>query len=227
LSKKKSKNKTIKKIIIKASQFGRLPLTLIFSVILIVTSGSYILSKKQSFNVYAEGETSFLNFPIPSVLSKIFTPENKTETIVQEITAEELAQLEAERVAKETKEKKVMDLKNYLIGVGNEGFANSSKSILEASERCGVDYKLVVSIAGYESGYGKKPVKKYNPFGWLNGVQYGSWDEAVSDIICDFGSMYSAKGLHDPHQIVQIYVGGNGDKENWANTVTALMKKVP
>jgi len=227
VSKKNKKVKVIKKILKKASVLGRLPLVFIFASILVVLSGTFILSKKQDMNVYAEGDNALGIISIPSVLSKIFTPETKPNTIVEEISEAEKAQIEAERVARETKEKKILDLKNYLSDKASEGFTNASKSILEASERCGVDYKLMVSIAGYESGYGKQPVKKYNPFGWLNGVQYGSWDEAVSDIICDFGNMYSAKGLKDPHQIVKIYVGDNGDKESWANTVSSLMKQVP
>jgi hypothetical protein len=62
---------------------------------------------------------------------------------------------------------------------------------VDLSEANGADYRIVVAISGVESGFCAANYKKYNCFGYLNGVQYGSFDQAFRRLVPKVASEYA------------------------------------
>jgi flagellum-specific peptidoglycan hydrolase FlgJ len=110
---------------------------------------------------------------------------------------------------------------------GSPMFASEAQTAIDKANECGVDYKLMIAIAGYESGYGRKPMKKYNPYGWRNGKTYNSFKEAISEITCQFGNKYIKKGLDTVREISNIYLGSDGNHDAWIKNVTYIKSQIP
>lgn len=96
--------------------------------------------------------------------------------------------------------------KRYKAPIANSTYA---EQIIRLSEKSGADYKVVVAIMGVESGFCIAPYKKYNCFGYLNGVQYTSFSHAFEDLVpkvsrqyakpygTNFSAMLKAYGVHN------------------------------
>jgi len=110
---------------------------------------------------------------------------------------------------------------------GSPMFASEAQTSIDKANECGVDYKLMIAIAGYESGYGRKPMKKYNPYGWKNGKTYSSFKEAISEITCQFGNKYIKKGRDTVEEISNIYLGKQGNHDAWIKNVSYIRSRVP
>ncbi len=110
---------------------------------------------------------------------------------------------------------------------GSPMFASEAQTSIDKANECGVDYKLMIAIAGYESGYGRKPMKKYNPYGWRNGKTYNSFKEAISEITCQFSNKYIKKGRDTVEEISNIYLGSNGNHDAWIKNVTYIRSQIP
>lgn len=128
---------------------------------------------------------------------------------------------EEERKRKEQKEK-ADRLAVYLSSIGSP-MAEHSLVIIQETEKCGADYKIIVAIAGNESGYGKVSYKLYNPFGYLNGVQYPGWEIALQDLTCKvakFTNKYT-----DIYTLGKIY--GAHNPEQWAKNINWHLSRIP
>ena len=110
---------------------------------------------------------------------------------------------------------------------GSPMFASEAQTSIDKANECGVDYKLMIAIAGYESGYGRKPMKKYNPYGWKNGKTYSTFKDAISEITCQFGDKYIKKGLDTVKEISNIYLGKEGNHDAWIKNVTYIKSQIP
>jgi len=110
---------------------------------------------------------------------------------------------------------------------GSPMFASEAQTSIDKANECGVDYKLMIAIAGYESGYGRKPMKKYNPYGWRNGKTYSTFKDAISEITCQFGDKYIKKGLDTVREISNIYLGADGNHDAWIKNVTYIRSQIP
>jgi hypothetical protein len=62
--------------------------------------------------------------------------------------------------------------------------------IIDLSSANGVDYRIIVAISGIESGFCNANYKIYNCFGYLNGVQYGSYTQAFNALIPQIANQY-------------------------------------
>ncbi len=100
------------------------------------------------------------------------------------------------------------------------------KIIVEQARRCGGDYKILVGIAGNESGLGRVPYKKYNPFGYIDGVQYSSWEEAIKKLSCVISQRFIAPCNKDLYCIINKYGGHDTDREKWIKNVSWFMSQV-
>lgn len=164
----------------------------------------------------------------------IFTlPEpDDTELKAAQLRYEEKLRLEEEeRLRKEEEERKLQELKRrahdlqLYLESQNSPMAPYSETIITSAERCGADYKLLTAIAMNESGGGRIPYKKYNPYGYLNGIQYAGWEEAISDITCKIATHYFAKGYNTPETLAGPY--GAHNKEEWINNIYYYLNQIP
>lgn len=98
--------------------------------------------------------------------------------------------------------------------------------IVRKAYECGGDYKILVGIAGNESGLGRIPYKKYNPYGFLNGVEYSSWEEALSTLSCEISKKFIAPCNADLYCIIKRYGGPETDQEHWIRSVSWFISQV-
>lgn len=66
-----------------------------------------------------------------------------------------------------------------------------AEMIIDLSTAQGADYKVVVAIMGIESGFCIAPYMKYNCFGYLNGIQYDSFEHALSRLVPAVAKYYA------------------------------------
>jgi hypothetical protein len=82
---------------------------------------------------------------------------------------------------------------------------------VDQAERCGGNYRVLVGIAGSESGLGRINYKTFNPFGYLNNVQYTSYEQALTDLACKISRQHIAVCGTDLDCLARRYIGGGGD----------------
>ena len=173
-------------------------------------SFSFLALKRDTFLVQAQseilGESS-----APSTSSSI----SSTSSISSSIALPEISE-------------KAKEVEAFILSQnGSPMFASEAQTSIDKANECGVDYKLMIAIAGYESGYGRKPMKKYNPYGWKNGKTYSSFKEAISEITCQFGNRYIKKGLDTVKEISNIYLGPTGNHDAWIKNVSYIKSQIP
>lgn len=71
----------------------------------------------------------------------------------------------------------------------------------------GLDYRLVASISGVESTFGKRiPFNSYNAYGWANGkFSFNSWPESIGIVSETLKLKYIDKGAVSITQIARRY----------------------
>jgi hypothetical protein len=98
--------------------------------------------------------------------------------------------------------------------------------IVRQADACGGDYRILLGIAGNESGLGRIPYKLYNPYGYLDGVQYAGWNESLTYLSCVISQRFIAPCAGDLYCIINKYGGPDTDKEKWIRNVTWFMNQV-
>lgn len=98
--------------------------------------------------------------------------------------------------------------------------------LIDQSYACGGNYRVLIGIAGSESGLGKMPYKLYNPFGYLNNVQYNSWEEALTELSCKISQQHIAKCGEDLYCLGLRYAGPSDDLNLFISKVAWFMGQV-
>lgn len=95
--------------------------------------------------------------------------------------------------------------------------------IIDASYKEGADFRIVAAIMGKESGYCRAPYKSYNCFGYLNKVQYSSFEEAFYELtpkVARYVNRYS----WDTYALGRAY--GAVSWESWGAWVYAVANRI-
>jgi len=125
------------------------------------------------------------------------------------------------------KDSRVEQLETFL-SAHNSPMVGSAKTFIEEADKNNLDWKLVASIAGVESYFGKLiPYGSYNGWGWgvygNNVIMFPSWDEAIKTISQSLREKYIDKwGASDVYTIGRFYAAD----PNWANKVSSFMNKI-
>jgi len=102
-----------------------------------------------------------------------------------------------------------------------------SMDLFNASEKYGVDYKLIVAIAQCESNLCKRsPEGSFNCWGFENGdTHFLSWQQAFDQVAKTLKERYIDMGLTTPEQIMPKYAPPSVEKGGpWAKCVTQFME---
>lgn len=90
----------------------------------------------------------------------------------------------------------------------NSPLENHAQDFVDAADQYGVDWKLVPSISGVESTFGKNSYG-YNAWGWgIYGNQalgFNSWREGIYTVTSGLKSGYIERGLTDPFSMNRVY----------------------
>lgn len=161
------------------------------------------------------GLLSFLILSIPG------NPVQVSEVYAQN---EQVVSIEARPV-----DKRAQVLKDYLAKY-NSPLENSAQDFIDAADQYSLDWKLVVSISGVESTFGKNipgghdpSYSSYNGWGWGvygdNSLGFKSWREAIFTISKGLKEDYVDKGYTEPLSMNRKYAAS----KTWGRNVTFFM----
>lgn len=127
-----------------------------------------------------------------------------------------VANIRAEQIAK---------VENFFLAYGSPmtGYADI---IVDQAAACGGDYRVLVGIAGSESGLGRIPVLSYNPYGYLDGVQYASWVDALTTLSCKVSRQHISPCGTDLQCLVRRYAGPQDDFQHFVDKVAWFYQQV-
>lgn len=138
--------------------------------------------------------------------------------------SEQIVHIEAKPV-----DKRAQILKDYLAKY-NSPLEDSAQDFIDAADQYGLDWKLVVSIAGTESTFGRfipgghDPLyTSYNGWGWGvygdNSLGFKSWKEAIFTISKGLKEDYVDKGYTEPYSMNRKYAAS----KTWGSKVSYFM----
>lgn len=131
---------------------------------------------------------------------------NEKKNLLEKFNKELEGKIAKEKLHFQQVERLVTYLKRQGSPIAKREFADQ---IIRVSNANGADYRIIVAISGVESGFCAANYKKYNCFGYLNGVQYGSYEQAFNSLIpriareyvkkygTNFKAFAVAYGIHD------------------------------
>jgi hypothetical protein len=96
--------------------------------------------------------------------------------------------------------------------------------IVDVSDANNADYRINVGIMLAESALCKKPLKKYNCYGYMNNRQYADFEEALSDLTGKVSRQYSARYGWNLVGMGTAY--GAHNPEIWARNVRITANKL-
>lgn len=98
-----------------------------------------------------------------------------------------------------------------------------AQDFIDAANKYNLDWKLLPSIAGVESTFGKQIPGGYNGWGWgvygTQAIYFKSWREAIFTIAEGLRVNYFNKGLTEPYSINRVYAAS----PHWGRNVTYFM----
>lgn len=100
-----------------------------------------------------------------------------------------------------------------------------AQTYVSEADKNGVDWRLLPSIAGLESTFGKRYIEgTYNVYGWGSGrIYFESWEDGIATINATLRKNYMDKwGAQDVWEIGPIYA----ESPTWAVRVNYFMGKI-
>jgi len=110
----------------------------------------------------------------------------------------------------------------------NSPMVNEAENFVKYADKYDLDWRLVASIAGLESGFGKHiPYESYNAWGWGvygdNVIRFESWEEGIETISHGLRTRYlKDRPESDPYVIGPTYASS----PTWAVRVTFFMNRM-
>ena len=106
----------------------------------------------------------------------------------------------------------------------NSPLVDEASSYVALADKNGVDWKLLPSIAGLESSFGKRLMpNSHNAYGWGGGyIYFDSWEHGIDTITKALSQKYYARGADTVWSIGPIYA----ESPTWAVRVNGFMQKI-
>lgn len=158
------------------------------------------------------------------VLFLLNNPVNITQVSPVYAQSTQVVTIEAKPI-----DKRAQIVKDYLAKYDSP-LENSAQDFIDAADQYGLDWKLVVSISGVESTFGKHipgghdpAYTSYNGWGWGvygdNSLGFKSWREAIFTISEGLRKNYVDRGYTEPYSMNKIYASS----KSWGKNVTFFM----
>jgi hypothetical protein len=103
--------------------------------------------------------------------------------------------------------------------------AEYAEELVAASDKYGLDWRLVPAISGVESTFGKHiPKGSYNAYGWANGdYRFKSWEDSIEIVSQTLRTKYIDRGAPSINKIARRYAPPS---TTWARNVKFFMYKI-
>lgn len=116
-------------------------------------------------------------------------------------------------------------LANYLES-HNSPLQYHAQDFIDAAKEYGLDWRLVVSIAGVESTFGKHIPGGYNGWGWgvygTQAIYFDSWKDGIYTVSKGLRENYVNYGYTEPYSMNRIYAAS----PRWGSKVTFFMNEI-
>lgn len=162
-----------------------------------------------------------------SILSLLLLSLPLTRVQAVEKVADATARLAGETVQPQ-KDTRVLQLRSYLAS-NKSPLTDSAAHFVEEADRNGLDWKLVASIAGLESTFGKHvPAGSHNAWGWgiptgaSKGIGFASWEQGITTVSEGLRKNYINRGADTVEKMGRIYAAS----PTWAARVKLFMAKI-
>lgn len=122
-------------------------------------------------------------------------------------------------------DKRVEKLELYLAS-HNSPLAPYAPVFVENADKYGLDWRLVASISGVESTFGKfLPANSYNAYGWNGGNYYfKNWEDGIETVSKTLREKYINKwGADNLYKIAPYYAPPS---RTWARNVAFFMDRI-
>lgn len=154
------------------------------------------------------------------ILSAFSLPFNSLKVSPVYAQTDQIVNIEAKPI-----DKRAQILKDYL-AKHNSPLENSAQDFIDAADHYGLDWKLVVSISGVESTFGKHIPGGYNGWGWGvygdNAIYFKSWRDAIFTISQGLRERYVDRGYTEPYSMNRIYAAS----PTWGQHVSFFMNDI-
>lgn len=106
----------------------------------------------------------------------------------------------------------------------NSPLQGQAKYYVYYADKHGIDWKLLPSIAGLESTFGRFLMPgSYNAYGWGGGhIYFDSWEDGIDTIASALRKNYYARGADTIYEIGPIYA----EADHWPATVTKFSDEI-
>ena len=107
----------------------------------------------------------------------------------------------------------------------NSPLADYADEFVSYADLNSLDYRLLPSITGVESTFGKHiPTGSYNAYGWANGdYSFDSWEDSIAHVSETLKNSYIEKGAPSIAKIAKRYAPPS---TTWANGVKFFISKI-
>jgi hypothetical protein len=131
----------------------------------------------------------------------------------------------------ETSDTRVIAMSRFLNNY-NSPMAPYAKVFVESADEVGLDWRLVASISGVESGFGRiTPYESKNAWGWRGGPggdfsDFPTWEDGIRHVTSRIAIGYGTDIT--PHSMESIYCPPCGEVPShpWANGVAGYMSEL-
>ena len=133
----------------------------------------------------------------------------------------------------ENEDQRVATLQAYLAKKGSP-MAENAKDFIEAANTYGLDWKLLPSISGAESGFGKHvpSCASYNGFGWISTAspcgywRFESYSEAIHGVAKGIGTKSAYSQYRETRSIERLAIPYSGGSAHWVEMVNWFMNDI-
>ncbi len=181
------------------------------------------------FYRYSEPQRITYNPNVSYISSLSYKPTE--EFIAADPVVDSIGRLKIEqkqKIAEKERQDKINRIED-LFARYNSPMQGYAELILRRVEDCSngdADYRVLIGIAGNESGLGRVPYKLYNPYGYLDGKQYADWNDSLTFLSCVITQRFIVPCNNDLTCIINKYAGPSDDKSQWIRNVTYFINQL-
>ncbi len=165
--------------------------------------------------------------PLPAFTSESPVAKSKIEPVATSLRQRSIENLVEykEYVIKTRRQRQIDKVENFFDQYGSP-LMGYGYIIVDKAEECGGDYRVLIGIAGSESGLGRINYKLYNPYGYLDGVQYPDQKTALEILSCKVSQQHISVCGTNLTCLGNRYAGPSDDLDHFISKVAWFMKQV-
>lgn len=213
---------------------AKLPKALLFVLIALfgvyfAFFSSFIIDKAQHSLIAVSQSYSQTHFQYLTPAQQYYTSNNDLSTPISLL--DHPSYINSDRNDVDTTDPRTIAMYNFLTDYSSP-MASDAESFIVEADKYGLDWRLVASISGVESAFGRiTPTNSYNGWGWKGDPtkewsEFDTWEHAIATVTKGLALGYGINKT--PYQIESTYCPpcGANPAHAWANGVQSYMNSL-